>query len=51
MRRPAGQHDGTAWVEEKMKYRACLILSLHIHCGASHYSFELDDEFTAMYKG
>lgn len=46
--RPICQHYGTAWAEEKVKYRACLICP---HGDASRYSFELDDEFTAMYKG
>lgn len=52
--RPICQHYGTVCGvgrEDEVQEHVLRVLSLHIYCCASHYSFELDDEFTAMYKG
>uniref|UniRef100_A0A8B9GJ91 Chromatin remodeling regulator CECR2 n=1 Tax=Amazona collaria TaxID=241587 RepID=A0A8B9GJ91_9PSIT len=42
-------HWRCAWGENEVREHVLYVFSLHIHC-SSHYSFELDDEFTAMYK-
>lgn len=44
-------HWQCAWDENEVQQHVLYVFSLHIHCCSSHYSFELDDEFTAMYKG